>query len=130
MGSVSSSCRFAPAVCVNTQQLRARARGLTRQYMAGGAGSFDDFRELVQLLLSVTVLADNQFDTLRQGQDQARRGTWWPRSSISPIRIRDSRWLRSVTILHLAPHDDGSSRLKLEQTSLVLQILAHETGPT
>lgn len=106
---------------MNAEQLRAKARDLTRQYMAGGTGSFDSFRELVQLLLGLTVLADNQFVTLRQHTDQATRVLGGIGGPTSPVRLRDNRWLRLAMTLRLTPHEVGSSRLKVEQTSLQYQ---------
>lgn len=106
---------------MNVQQLRAKARELTRQYMAGNTQSFDSFRDLVQLLLGVTVLADNQYVVLRQGVDPATRALGGAGGPISPVQLRNRRWLRIAMTLRLVPQASGPSRLKIEQTSLQYQ---------
>jgi hypothetical protein len=100
----------------------ATVRELTRQYLGGKREAFEAFRKLVQLLLALTVLADNQFVRVaKHGNDQSRRALGGARGPLSPVRLRDGRWLRVAYSLHLAPHN-GSKRLKVEQTSVQYQV--------
>lgn len=80
-----------------------RARVLTAGFLAGGPRSFDAFRDLIQLLLGMTVLADGQFVRLsgrggRRGDDvRVLAGTAGP---TDPLLLRDGRWLRlGITLI-------------------------------
>ncbi|MFD5089910.1 hypothetical protein ACFWMR_04875 [Amycolatopsis thailandensis] len=100
----------------------ARARQLTREYMAGTPKSFDAFRDLMQLLLSLTVIADNEFVNLVSLRDPTRRVLGGNGGPTSPVRLRDGRWLRVAYSLHLTPHVGKEMRLKVEQSSVQYQI--------
>lgn len=89
--------------------------------MAGKATSFDSFRELVQLLLSLTVLKGNQFVYLTRGPSPRRQVLGGRQGPTSPVQLLDGRWLRIAISLRLEPHEDGSFRLKVEKTSLQYQ---------
>lgn len=81
-----------------------RARILTAALLGGGPRSFDAFRDLAQLLLGTTVLADGQFVRLsgrggRRGDDvRVLAGVAGP---TDPLLLRDGRWLRLAVTLHL-----------------------------
>lgn len=90
--------------------------------MAGTPKSFAAFRDLVQLLLSLTVMADNEFVNLASlGGDPTRRALGGNGGPTFPVRLRDGRWLRIAYSLHLAPHLGKEMRLKVEQSSVQYQ---------
>jgi hypothetical protein len=99
-----------------------QARQLTREYMAGTPKSFDAFRDLLQLLLGLTVMADNEFVNLASRGDPNRRVLGGNGGPTFPVRLRDGRWLRVAYSLHLAPHLGKEMRLKIEQSSVQYQV--------
>jgi len=103
--------------------LTGRVRELTGEYMAGGPRAFDAFRELVQLMLGSTVLADGQFVRLVRGKtgSDETRALGGPGGPTSPVQLRDGRWLRVAIDLYLAPHP-GGTRLKVRKSSYQYQV--------
>jgi hypothetical protein len=99
----------------------AKVRELTQTYKAGTQQSFQAFRDLVQLLLGLTVMADNEFVGLVSFGDSTRRVLGGRAGPTSPVRLRDGWWLRVAYSLHLAPHEGKTKRLKVEQTSVQYQ---------
>jgi hypothetical protein len=89
--------------------------------MAGGPESFAAFRDLVQLLLGCTVLAQGEFVRLTQRDKgvQDVRVVGGASGPTSPVRLRDGRWLRVAITLFL---DRGSNRLKVEKSSYQYQV--------
>jgi hypothetical protein len=101
--------------------LTGRAREHTATFMAGGSRSFGGFRDLVQLLLGATVLADGQYVRLVQQAGRQQVGALGgPTGPTSPVRLRNGRWLRVAVDLFLAPHD-GGTRLKVRKSSYQYQ---------
>jgi hypothetical protein len=90
--------------------------------MDGGPRSFDAFRELAQLLLGRTVLADGQAVRLsgrggRRGDDvRVLAGMAGP---TDPLRLRDGRWLRLAITLYL--DRDANDWLKVRKSSFQYQ---------
>jgi hypothetical protein len=91
--------------------------------MAGGPRSFDAFRDLAQLLLGATVLADGQAVRLsgrggRRGDEvRVLAGMAGP---TDPLRLRDGRWLRLAVTLYL---DRGTNDwLKVRKSSFQYQV--------
>jgi hypothetical protein len=89
--------------------------------MAGKPASFDRFRDLVQLLLGVTVLAAREFVTLVERRGAPGRVLGGRQGPTSPLQLRDGRWLRVAYSLYLEPQETGSPRLKVEQSSIQYQ---------
>jgi hypothetical protein len=109
---------------VNADAIRhgAQARQFTRDYMAGTSRSFDAFRDLLQLLLSLTVMASGEFVNLVSSGDPSRRVLGGIGGPTAPVRLLDGRWLRVAYSLHLAPHEGKELRLKVEQSSVQYQV--------
>jgi len=101
--------------------LLGRVRQLTMAYMAGGVGSFRAFRDLVQLLLGITVLADGQYVRLvQQTGRQEVRALGGPTGPTSAVRLRNGHWLRVAVDLYLAEHE-GTTRLEVRKSSFQYQ---------
>lgn len=106
--------------------LLGRIRELTRQYRSGTPESFAAFRELVQLLLQVTVLSGTVGVRLTGGPRGDRRiveGAAVADQSVA--RLNDGLYLRLSIVLYREPHE-GGYRLKVEQASYQYQL--DETG--
>jgi len=93
--------------------------------MAGRPESFIAFRDLAQLLLGLTVLADHEFVQLGReapGPDRApRRVLGGPGGyPTRPVRLRNGRWLRVSVALWLAETAHGP-RLKVSESSYQYQ---------
>lgn len=104
-------------------KLCADVREHTRRYMAGTFESAAGFRDLIQLLLGVTVLAPGQSVRLagrlnRQNSTVALGGM---RGPTDPVRLLDGRYLRVSVSLYLDPHEGGGHRLKVSQSSYQYQ---------
>ena len=102
--------------------LTGRAREHTAAYMAGGPRSFDAFRDLVQLLLDLTVLDNGQYVRLvrRTGGQEQAGALGGPTGPTSPVRLRNGWWLRIAVDLYLAP-GAGGTRLKVRKSSYQYQ---------
>jgi hypothetical protein len=101
--------------------LTGRVREHTVAYMAGGPRSFDAFRNLVQLLLDLTVLADGQYVRLVRQTGRERVGALGgPTGPTEPVQLRNGYWLRVAVDLYLAPHE-GGTRLKVRKSSYQYQ---------
>jgi hypothetical protein len=98
----------------------AKVRELTADYKSGKVESFDAFRDLAQLLLGETVLADEGAVRLVRGP-RGESGVLSGRTGSSPLPLRDGRFLRLAIKLFRAQHDDGSHRIKVEATSYQYQ---------
>ena len=97
------------------------------QYQAGGGDAFAGFRDLAQLLLSLTVLADTSGVRLVFGPRQPRDRAvveGWPNGL--PVRLNDGRFLRFSTALFLETDDQRRPLLKVERS--VYQYQMDEAG--
>ena len=95
-------------------------RELTRQYKSGSPESFAAFRELVQLLLQVTVLGGAIGVRLTRGPRTDRMIVEGAVDDLGIIRLNDGRYLRVSIVLFREPHERGH-RLKVEQASYQYQ---------
>lgn len=101
--------------------LLGQVRDLTNRYKAGTPESFEAFRQLAFLLLSLTVLAPDGGVTLSrgpQGPDTLALGGW--RGPDDPLPLNDGRYLRLSIALYLdtTPRD---RRLKVKHSSYQYQ---------
>ena len=92
-------------------------RELSSTYRAGTRSSFTAVRELFQMLLVATVMADGQAVVMHEHKREARllagRG-------LEPLCLRDGRFLRLTVVLRLDQSDDGR-RLKVLESSFQYQ---------
>src|SRR5712691_3711711 len=101
--------------------LAGEVRSLTAAYKAGGPASFRAFRDLMQLLLGITVLADGQYVRVVQQAGRQQVGALGgPTGPTCPVRLRNGRWLRVAVDLYLQPHE-GGTRLKVRKSSFQYQ---------
>jgi hypothetical protein len=90
--------------------------------LAGGRDSFEAFRELADLLVRLTVLADHGGIRLLYLQGAARSKAvieGWTGASLLPLN--DGRFLRFSMSLFLAPHE-RTTRLKVETSVMQYQV--------
>ncbi len=106
--------------------LFGQVRDLTRRYMAGEQQSFDAFRELVSLLLNLTILKQPEggvrLNYGPRGRDRAVLEGWVPDDLVP---LTDGRYLRLSVTLHLVPTGQGR-RLKVEKS--LYQYQADQAG--
>ncbi len=99
--------------------LLGQVRELTRTYQAGGGDAFAAVRELVTLLLRLTILAPDAGLTLIRG----------PRQNVMeisglgarPVRLTDGRYLRVWFVLYAEDTPQGR-RVKVERSSFQYQL--------
>jgi hypothetical protein len=99
-----------------------KVRELSAAYQSGRPESFAAFRDLAQMLLGCTVLADGQHVRLTgrrsSGGDLALGGTGGP---TDPVKLRDGRWLRVSVSLYRDTDDERGPLLKVRQSSFQYQ---------
>lgn len=102
--------------------LLGRVRDLTQQYRNDTPESFEAFRELVQLLLQVTVLSGPVGVRLTVGPRGSDRKIVEGAAVVdqSVVRLNNGRYLRVSIVLYREPHE-GGYRLKVEQASYQYQ---------
>lgn len=101
--------------------LLTQVRTLTERYKAGtDPGSFEAFRDLVQLLFSHTIMQDGQALRLIKGQHEASRvlGGWVP---LEPLKLNDDRYLFLFMTLFLEKTDRGP-RVKVAGSKFQYQL--------
>ena len=101
--------------------LLAQVRELTRQYKAGRHESFEAFRALTSLLLSLTILDPAGAVTLGSGPrpDVRVLGGWG--GPEDPLPLTNGNYLRFSVTLFLAETREGT-RLKVEESSYQYQL--------
>ena len=103
--------------------LRGRARDLTKQYLAGGRDAFEAYRELISLLLRITILAPGGgvglFATHGERDRRMVLGGW--RSATDPLQLTDKRYLRLTMSLYREQAAAGW-RLKMEKSAVQYQV--------
>ncbi len=102
--------------------LLGRIRHLTQRYLGGGPEAFEPFRELLDLLLRVTVLHHQGTVRLTRRHGEAARGvlSGW-RGPGDPLPLRDGRYLRLDMELYVAPPEE-QNRLKVYEASYQYQV--------
>ncbi len=101
--------------------LLGRVRQLTHAYRGGGPDAFEPFRELVNLLLQLTVLKEGGSVRLTRRRGAVERGvlSGWQGPG-DPLPLRDGRYLRLNMELYVAPPEEGH-RLKVYEASYQYQ---------
>jgi hypothetical protein len=101
--------------------LQGQVRDLTRRYKEGGAQAAPAFRNLVALLLGITVLHPSSHVVLSSGP---ARGRFVLRHSDRPLRLNDDRFLRWTQSLYLDPTamEPSGPRLKVAESSYQYQL--------
>lgn len=103
--------------------LRGRVRDLTKQYQAGGRDAFEAYRDLVSVLLGITILAPGGGVRLFSAPGERERkmvlGGWL--SVTDPLPLTDKRYLRLTMSLYRERVSAGW-RLKMEKSALQYQI--------
>jgi hypothetical protein len=96
----------------------AQIRGLSQDYRAGDAGAFTAVRDLFQLLLSATVMANGQAVTLFKSRGSNERTL--AGRQLQPVRLTDGRYLRVIVSLFL-DDSDRPAKLKVKEASFQYQ---------
>jgi hypothetical protein len=103
--------------------LRARVRDLTKHYQAGGRDAFEAYRDLVALLLGITVLAPGGgvrlFSTPGERDQKMVLGGWL--GPTDPLPLTDKRYLRLTMSLFRERVPEGV-RLKMEKSAIQYQL--------
>ena len=97
--------------------LVGRVRHLTTRYRSGTAAAFGAFRELVGLLLHVTVVSEHQPIFMTKGPHADTRLL----GGSKPLRLNDGRYLRVVITLFREPTTEGM-RLKVAECNYQYQV--------
>lgn len=98
-----------------------KVRELTTQYQSGAPEGFEAFRELVDLILRVTVLAEHGGVRLAEGPraNTLALGGW--SGPGDPLPLRNGRFLRLAMTLFREPVE-GGHRIKVAESSYQYQI--------
>lgn len=105
----------------NLAYLLGEVRELTQTYKSGDQESFEAFRRLASLLLTLTVLKGTGTVRLTEGLRENTAVLGGRGGPTDPLPLNDGRYLRLVVTLFLASTAQGR-RLKVEEASYQYQI--------
>jgi hypothetical protein len=101
----------------NADELLGKVRQLTQESMAGDRRSFKAFRELVSLLLSLTIMKSGGMVGLILLENQEKRGVIGGRSGpTDPLPLNDGRFLRLSITLERLDVPEGPRRISFDSS--------------
>lgn len=97
-----------------------RARELTKQYQEGGVPALQAFRDLVEFILTLTVMSSNGGVLIQKGPRGFELVNVVGWAGADRVPLNDGRWLRVLLQVYVDPKDQG--KLKVAKSLFQYQL--------